>query len=209
MPIIDDWLTIVVLAWTIVIVPGPNFALTVHNSLLHSRRAGLYTVIGIAFGGMTHVLYSLIGISALISQSILLFNTLKWIGTIYLFYIGIKALRTSPRQPEEINNSDLSLNNRAAARSGFLTCLLNPKSALFFFALFSQVIQPDTSLLLRALYGMTVVAVQIVWYSTVVLVISRPGIRALFTSASQWIERATGIVMLGFGIRLALTGKAK
>jgi RhtB (resistance to homoserine/threonine) family protein len=207
---IENWLTIVILAWTLVIIPGPNFALTVHNSLLHSRRAGLYTVLGIALGGTTHVLYSLIGISALISQSILLFNTLKWLGTAYLFYLGIKALRATPRQSAAENPKRVSLNSRTAARSGFLTCLLNPKSALFFFALFSQVIQPDTSLPLRAFYGMTIVAIQLMWYSTVALVISRPSIRSMFTSTSHWVERATGVVMVGFGIRLALTGgKAK
>jgi RhtB (resistance to homoserine/threonine) family protein len=200
---VDDWLTVWLLGWMLVVIPGPNFALTLHNSLLHSRQAGLSTVGGIALGGIFHVTYSLIGVGVIVSQSILLFNTLKWVGAAYLVYLGLKALRAQSRPVQGMAETG-PLQRGEAVRMGFLTCVLNPKSALFFFALFTQVIQPETSLALRAGYGLTIVVIQLAWYSTVALVISHPRVRLRFEAMTTWIERATGAALIGFGIRLAL-----
>jgi RhtB (resistance to homoserine/threonine) family protein len=208
MLVIQDWLTVFVLGCLVVMFPGPNFAMILRNSLLRSRRAGLYTALGIALGGTVHVTYSLIGIGVIISQSILLFNALKWLGAFYLIAIGLKALWTQKHPIETPNGSiepHMQMSRQAALQSGFLTCLLNPKSTLFFFALFTQVIRPDTLLPVRTLYGMTIVGIQLTWYSTVALVISHQFVQRRFSSTTHWIERATGGVMIALGIRLALT----
>ncbi|MEJ2150482.1 MAG: LysE family translocator, partial [Chloroflexota bacterium] len=88
----DEWLMVLAMGWLVVVVPGPNFAMTLRNSLTRSRRAGLFTAFGVSLGGVGHVTYSLIGIALLISQSIFLFNTLKRLGALYLIYLGIRAL---------------------------------------------------------------------------------------------------------------------
>ena len=136
MLVIQDWLTVFVLGFLVVMFPGPNFAMILRNSLLRSRRAGIYTALGIALGGTVHVTYSLIGIGVIISQSILLFNALKWLGAFYLIAIGLKALWTKKHPIQAANGPQARMSREAALRSGFLTCLLNPKSTLFFFALF-------------------------------------------------------------------------
>jgi RhtB (resistance to homoserine/threonine) family protein len=205
MPVIQDWLTVFVLGCLVVMFPGPNFAMILRNSVLRSRKAGLYTALGIALGGTVHVTYSLIGIGVIISQSILLFNALKWLGAFYLIAIGFRALWTKKHPVQAANGSQAGMSREAALRSGFLTCLLNPKSTLFFFALFTQVIRPDTLLPVRALYGMTIVGIQLTWYSTLALVISHRFIQYRFSSATHWIERVTGGVMIALGVRLALT----
>jgi RhtB (resistance to homoserine/threonine) family protein len=203
-----EWFAVFCIGLAVVMTPGPNFAMAVQTSLLRSRRAGLYTAIGIACGGLTHVSYSLIGIGMLIAQSILLFNLLKWIGVAYLIYLGIKALRAKPHAIQTNAELLVTQNRRQSIRSGFLTCLLNPKATMFFFALFTQVIQPDTPLPIRALYGLTIVAIQLSWYSLVALVISQPRIRGGFGSVLHHIEHATGLAMIGFGIRLALSRRS-
>jgi RhtB (resistance to homoserine/threonine) family protein len=205
MPVIQDWLTVFVLGCLVVMFPGPNFAMILRNSLLRSRQAGLYTALGIGLGETVHVTYSLIGIGVIISQSILLFNALKWLGAFYLIAIGLKALWTKKHPVRVETGPQMQMSRQAALRSGFLTCLLNPKSTLFFFALFTQVIRPDTLLPVRAVYGMTIVGIQLTWYSAVALVISHRLIQHHFTSAAHWIERATGGVMIALGVRLALT----
>lgn len=77
MTFFSDWLTVSAVSLIAVVTPGPDFALTLRNSLAYSRRAGVYTAIGVGAGNLVHATYSLIGIGAVISKSILLFNVLK------------------------------------------------------------------------------------------------------------------------------------
>jgi RhtB (resistance to homoserine/threonine) family protein len=202
----DEWLMVLAMGWLVVLVPGPNFAMTLRNSLTRSRRAGVFTAFGVSLGGVAHVTYSLIGIGLLISQSIFLFNTLKRLGAIYLIYLGIKALLT--RQQDHANPQHVittPLSDLAALRMGFLTCILNPKATLFFFSLFTQVIRPDTPLPTQAFYGLTIASSQLIWFTVVALISSHKAIRSVFSAASHWVERATGVLMIGFGLRLALS----
>jgi RhtB (resistance to homoserine/threonine) family protein len=201
----NEWLMVLTMGMLVVVVPGPNFAMTLRNSLTRSRRAGLFTAFGITLGGLGHVTYSLIGVGLLISRSIFLFNTLKRLGAIYLIYLGIKGLLTRKQDqadPQHIITSPLG--DLAALRMGFLTCILNPRATLFFFSLFTQVIQPGTPLPVQALYGLTMMGCELSWYSLVALASSHQAIRKAFDSASHWVERATGGLMIVFGLRLAL-----
>jgi RhtB (resistance to homoserine/threonine) family protein len=200
----NEWLMVLAMGWLVVVVPGPNFAMTLRNSLTRSRRAGLFTAFGVSLGGVGHVTYSLIGIGMLISQSIFLFNTLKRLGAIYLIYLGIRALLSGKQDQGDLQRAAAPLDDLAALRMGFLTCMLNPKSTLFFFSLFTQIIQPGTPLPTQVLYGLTIVACQLTWYSLVALAGSHRAIRGVFSAASHWIERATGALMILFGVRLAL-----
>jgi len=93
MAFFSAWVTIFAVSLVAVVTPGPDFALTLRNSLAYSRRAGLYTAVGVGAGNLVHATYSLIGIGAVISKSILLFNILKWVGAAYLIYVGIKSLK--------------------------------------------------------------------------------------------------------------------
>jgi len=201
----DEWLMVLAMGWLVVVVPGPNFAMTLRNSLTRSRRAGLFTAFGVSLGGVGHVTYSLIGIGLLISQSIFLFNTLKRLGALYLIYLGIRALLARKHdQPSPQRATAAPLGDLAALRMGFLTCILNPKATLFFFSLFTQVIRPGTPRPVQALYGLTIVACELTWYTFVALASSHRAIRGIFDTASHWVERATGVLMIGFGLRLAL-----
>jgi RhtB (resistance to homoserine/threonine) family protein len=201
----DEWLMVLAMGWLVVVVPGPNFAMTLRNSLTRSRRAGLFTAFGVSLGGVGHVTYSLIGIGLLISQSIFLFNTLKRLGALYLIYLGIRALLARKHDHSGPQHTTAApLDDLAALRMGFLTCILNPKATLFFFSLFTQVIRPGTPLPTQALYGLTIVACELTWYTFVALASSHRAIRGIFDTALHWVERATGVLMIGFGLRLAL-----
>ena len=83
-------ITITLLA---IISPGPDFAMVTRNSLLQSRRAGVFTALGIGLGVLVHVAYTLVGVGLLIEQSPWLFNTLRLAGACYLIYLGVKMLR--------------------------------------------------------------------------------------------------------------------
>ena len=199
----SDWLTIVVIGWLVIIVPGPNMLIVFRNSLIHSRQAGVLTAMGLAIGNLVHITYCLIGIGVLISQSIMLFNIVKLAGAGYLIYLGIKSLQAQPRTVDVDNNAAHDLSAFAAIRTGFLTDLLNPKATLFFLALFTQIIRPETTVSARIGYGLTIVALEFISLAGLACVIGQPYIRRQFNAVSHWIERATGVVLIGLGLRVA------
>src|SRR5690606_25016790 len=74
--------------------PGPDLAIVLKNSLSHDKKQGVFTALGIAIGISIHLTYSIIGLAAIISRSIVLFNIIKTVGALYLIWIGYKSLRT-------------------------------------------------------------------------------------------------------------------
>lgn len=91
-----QFLTVALVHFLAVVSPGPDFAMVTRNSIIYSRKTGIYTSIGIAVGILVHVAYSLLGIGFIIAKSIVLFNIIKFIGAGYLIYIGYKSFRAKP-----------------------------------------------------------------------------------------------------------------
>ncbi len=201
---LSQWFAILILGWFVVITPGPNMAVVIRNSLLHSRGAGICTAIGLALGNLVHITYCLIGIGMLISRSILLFNTVKWMGAGYLIYLGIKSLRAKPKNDTDPTSTDQPFSNFDALRTGFLTDLLNPKATLFFLALFTQLIRPGTPLFAQILYGITIVGLELSCFAVLSTMIGHRAVRYRFARISHWLERITGLVLIGLGLRVAL-----
>ncbi|MFC7442049.1 LysE family transporter [Laceyella putida] len=201
---IGTWITVLTLGVLVVLSPGPNWAVTIKNGI-YSKRTGLATVFGMAAGTLIHISYCLIGIGVLVSQSILLFNLIKWAGAIYLIYIGVKSLFSKKNNREWITTGKKELTSWVAFYNGFLTDLLNPKATLFYLALFTQVIHSETPLVIQFLYGITVLEIEIIWYSLMVFFLNHHWIRKGFMSVSHWVERITGAILIGLGIRLFIS----
>jgi threonine/homoserine/homoserine lactone efflux protein len=127
-------LTVTVIGLPAVMSPGPDFIIVTRNSLLYHKRVGLCTAVGIALGSIWWVVASLLGISLVISKTVLLFNALKWIGAAYLIYLGTKSLVARKRISATTNEecSRPTMTSWTAFKLGLLTNLLNPKAALFF-----------------------------------------------------------------------------
>ncbi|MDP3143163.1 MAG: LysE family transporter [Candidatus Omnitrophota bacterium] len=198
-----DWLTVFVVGWFVIITPGPNMAIVFRNSLIYSRQAGVATAAGLAVGNLVHITYCLLGIGVLISQSIMLFNIVKLAGAAYLIYLGIRSLQAQPRTVDVDKNVLPDLNALAAIRTGFLTDLLNPKATFFFLALFTQIIRPETTISARIGYGLTIVVLEFILLAGLACVIGQSCIRRQFNAVSHWIERVTGVVLIGLGVRVA------
>jgi threonine/homoserine/homoserine lactone efflux protein len=123
--------------------PGPNFLSAPSMGWSCSRPAGLSTTAGVATGTLIHIILGFLGLSALVAQSIWLYTLLKYVGAIYLIYLGIKALLATSKQPDWAglqSGQFVSMPPEQAYRIGLLTCLTNPKAALLF-ALFTNVIR--------------------------------------------------------------------
>lgn len=151
----NELITVVVLQLLVIISPGPDFAIICRNSLVYSRKTGIYSALGLASGILVHVTYSLVGIGLIISKTIILFSAIKLLGAVYLIYIGYKSLRAEPdNKLNQKFNMKKDISKFAAVRMGFVNNVLNPKVTLFFLSLFTQVINPHTPLSVKIWYGL-------------------------------------------------------
>lgn len=208
--VLTNWILLGGVFFLALISPGPDFVVAIRNSVLYSRWTGIFTAIGFALGVAVHCTYVLFGIAALIAQSLLLFNIIKYVGAAYLFYMGYKALKSQGSSPDMIRDikknqvrDDLSM--LSALWSGFLTNLLNPKATMFFMAVFAQFIDADTSMGIQVLYAGTCVTMTMLWFSGVSLFLTLPPIKRGFFAISKWIDRVCGCLLIGLGVKLALT----
>ena len=202
-----EFLTVALIHLLAVASPGPDFAIVVRESVAYGRRAGIFTALGVGCGIFVHVAYSLLGIGLIVSQSIVLFNALKWLAAAYLLYIGIRALRAKPADPAsaEMMLAAGARAPRAAFATGFVTNGLNPKATLFFLSLFTVVIDPHTPLTIQAGYGVYLALATALWFCLVAMLFSQRRVRAGFARLGHWFDRLMGAVLVGLGAKLALS----
>jgi RhtB (resistance to homoserine/threonine) family protein len=203
-------ITIIGIHLVAVITPGPNFFVSAKHGLSYSRPAGLSTTAGVATGTLIHVTLGFLGLSALVAQSVWLFMLLKYAGAIYLIYLGVKALLLKSRPPELAGlpfEQAAPMSPERAYGIGLLTCLTNPKSALYFLALFTSIISTDTPLTLKLIVILLLPLISWLWYSLVAVSFSFQPIKQWYSRFYSWIERVFGILLIGLGLKIALSAK--
>ena len=121
------FITIAIVYLLGLVTPGPDFAIVIKQSVINGRVAALWTTLGIALGNTIHMLYSIVGIGLVISQSILLFNAVKYAGAAYLVFIGIKSMIAKKNiAQQEGKKTKKSQSAWQAVRLGFCVNALNP-----------------------------------------------------------------------------------
>lgn len=201
-----EFLTVALVHLLAVASPGPDFAIVLRESVSNGRHAGIWTALGVGSGILLHVGYCLLGIGLIVSQSIVLFNLLKWLAAAYLIYIGIRALQARPADPASAELAPLAARSpRAAFVRGFVTNGLNPKATLFFLSLFTLVISPHTPLLVQAGYGLYLALATALWFCAVALLFSQARVRRGFVRLGHWFDRLMGAVLVGLGIKVAFS----
>ncbi|MGE4291042.1 MAG: LysE family translocator [Desulfovibrio sp.] len=185
--------------------PGADFAMVMRNSMLYSRRSACLTALGIGASMLVHTSYSLLGLAVLISQSVTLFNVVKYAGAAYLCWLGWQSMRNGHGATPE-PGADLcpDIGPWRAFRQGFFCNLLNPKAPLFFIAFYSVVVPTSAALGVRALYGLECAFVVGGWFVFLALVATHGPVKQGLARSQRWVSRALGGVMIYFGIRLAL-----
>lgn len=187
--------------------PGPDFAIVVKNSIAHSKRAGIYTALGIAAGLSVHVTYSLIGIGLIIAKSILLFNIIKLLGAAYLIYLGFKTFLSKQEKEniETIQKLKKDIPASQAFANGFLTNALNPKATLFFLGVFTQVISPKTPLLIRLGFGIEVMVIGFIWFTLLATTLNNHFVKDRVSKIQHYFVKAMGAVLVGLGLKIAFS----
>ncbi|KJK18258.1 LysE family transporter [Pseudomonas sp. BIGb0427] len=182
-----------------VISPGADFAMVTRSSYAFGRRAGLAAAMGIALGVQVHVLYTVLGIAVIISQSPALFLAMKVLGAGYLIYLGYKSLTNTTRISLD-GTSASQLGVLAAFRSGFLTNALNPKTMLFVVSAYTQVVQPGSSLAVNFGYGAFMSLAHWLWFSLVAVFFSSVVLRRAMLERQRLVDRVIGVALIGLGL---------
>ncbi|PHM28261.1 LysE family translocator [Xenorhabdus budapestensis] len=188
-----------------VVAPGPDFAVTLRQSIRFGRWMGICTAIGIGAGISVHVIYTLIGIGALIHSTPWLMTIAKMIGGIYICYLGVQFIRSKPEKTDFILPNEAlpqQRNLRRAFSTGFMTNATNPKATLFFLAVFTTIVSATTPLSVQIFYGVWMCIVNAAWFILVSCLFSSPTVRLQFVRLGHWFERAVGVVLIGFAVRL-------
>jgi threonine/homoserine/homoserine lactone efflux protein len=183
----------------VTIAPGPATAMVVRSAARGGRREALVCTVGNSLGVLAWGALAAAGVAAVVAASAEVFTAVKLVGAVVLVMLGVQSLRG--RGPAE----------RAAAptgralRDGLVTSISNPKLAVFYVALFPQFVPAGAPVLPAALLmAATIVAFDLVWYSTLAYAVARAR-RAFVEGAwARRVERLTGAVLVGLGVRLAL-----
>ena len=192
------------IATVLTVTPGPDMALVARVVFGRGRAAAWLTSLGVVSGHLLWGLASAIGVAAVLNASATLYTILRLIGAAYLIWLGVQALFSHSTQFEE-TTAPLETNKVGAYRQGLINNLLNPKIGAFYTTLLPQFIGPGqpvflTSILLAALFALIVT----IWLAIYVLILAKAGKIFRRTAVRRTMERITGVVLVGLGIRLAL-----
>ena len=209
-PYLSEFLTLATLHLLAVMAPGADFAITVRQSVRHGRGAGLATALGIGAAISVHVVYTLLGLAALLHSVPWLQHIAQLLGAGYLLYLGIGLLRSQPAPASvsvSVSASEGGIaapqqSHAAAFRQGFLTNATNPKATLFFLAVFTTVVHSSTPLWVQAAFGAWMCVTTALWFALVALLFSHPAVQRRFLAIGYWFERAMGALLVLLALRL-------
>jgi Putative threonine efflux protein len=196
-----------------VIVPGVDFILVTKNTVSSGTRAGQFTTLGIASALSIWTIVAVLGLSAIVAKSIVLFNIIKYLGVAYLVFLGIKSIRNKSTFSIEIDDSE---NNKEWSKSsinqyktyffqGFLSDFLNPKTVIVYMTLMPQFINTDKNVYLQLIIlGLILIVEAILWFLILVYILKY--IRSWFKEAKvqNIFNKVAGTMLVSLAIKLAL-----
>lgn len=196
-------------ALMIVMVPGVDSLLVLKNTIVHGKKAGFFTMVGIVLALMVWTTLAVLGLATIILKSMVVFLVIKYAGAAYLIYLGIQSWRARAQNmmlQEEVTIKENGEKNMplSCMTQGITTDLLNPKTLLLYVTLMPQFIQPNFNInaQLIVLAGI-LIALSIVWLGIVILVMNV--IRKWFMkqTVQAMFNKITGVMLVGIGVRIA------
>jgi threonine/homoserine/homoserine lactone efflux protein len=198
----------VAVAAVVIVTPGQDTALTIRNTLLGGRSAGVATAFGVAAGQAAWTTAAALGLTALLVASEPAFAAVRLLGAAYLVYLGVHSLWLAFRRTgvlgEDVAGRHARLGPRRALRDGTLSNLGNPKMAIFFSSLLPQFVEPGSGAGAAMLgLGIVFVAMTTIWLSGYAVVVARAGNVLRRPRIRRAIDAVMGAILVAFGVRLA------
>jgi len=190
----------------VIVTPGPDTALTIRNTLIGGRRAGVFTAFGVSGGQATWTLATAAGIAALLAASEPAFLAVRLLGSAYLVWLGAQALVGALRRApggRRARPRGSGLRSAVALRQGILSNLGNPKMAAFFPSLLPQFAPQEHAFAALLGLGLVFSLMTLTWLTAYALVVARAGDVLRRPVIRRVIEAVTGAVLVALGLRLA------
>ena len=203
------WLAFAAASTALLMIPGPTVLLVLAYAIGEGRRVAVPTAIGVATGDLIAMSLSLAGLGALILTSATLFIALKWIGAVYLVYLGVRMILGAKGATLEAPDAPGRLSPREAFGNAALVTALNPKSIAFFIAFVPQFLNPAGPLLTQSVILIAtfvgLAGINALLYALVAHrlrdLIRRPAI-------TRWLTRLGGATLIGMGVATATLRRA-
>jgi RhtB (resistance to homoserine/threonine) family protein len=204
------WTLFFSVALALNISPGPDLLYILSRTIAGGRMVGIASALGVGTGALVHVSAAALGVSAILATSITAFMVVKYIGAAYLIYLGMKSLHHAGTSLDLSSKSTTysQLSPWKAFRQGVFVDILNPKVAIFFMAFLPQFVRQEVgsvSLQLLGL-GLLIILIGIIVEVTFVVLAARAShLLRNNNSIGKWLDRFLGSILIGLGIKLALS----
>jgi threonine/homoserine/homoserine lactone efflux protein len=198
------------LAYALILVPGPNVLFIVSRSLQLGRLPGIAAVVGGQSGVYLQVIAVALGIGAVVERSVAVFTVLRLAGAAYLIFLGVQAIRHRRSLAAVLDGTTPPAGTRRMLRDGFVVGLTNPKAIVFFVAVLPQFVDRAAGHVPLQLLMLGAIFVAIALVSDGMWALLAGTARSWFTRSPRrlaLIGATSGLVMIGIGASLALTGK--
>ena len=194
------WIPFALASTLILIIPGPTIILVISQAVTHGRRSVVPLVIGVILGDFTAMTLSLLGLGALMATSAALFTIFKWVGALYLIYLGIKLWKfNSENNSVQYNTKNTSA--RSLLKSSFIVTALNPKGIAFFVAFLPQFVDPlKPAFSQLTLLGGTFLLLATINSALYAIFAGQLGEQMKKKTIRKWFNRCGGSALIGAGI---------
>lgn len=197
----------VLAALSINLIPGPDVIYIVTNTMKGKMKSGVKASLGLGVGYLIHTLAAVLGLSALILSSAFLFTLIKYLGALYLLYLGISSLINCYKNDSKINIGNTSEKQGNVFQQGVVVSVLNPKVAMFFLAFLPQFIDPiaiDATkdlLILGLLFSVLATMCNLLYASLGSLLFNSPKAQKY----ARVLEGVSGAILIGLSAKIALS----
>ena len=181
--------------------PGPSMMVVINNAIFKNKFNGILTAFGHGFGIGIYALFAVIGIGIVIETNIIVFNTLKTLSVIFLFYLGIQNILKRSQIKLKKNNIGFGVQSFI---QGFSISILNPKILIWFIAIYSQFMSLNNDIYFNLSLVLIASIVDALWYLLLVNIVTSNGILELLKNKSYLIQRIVGCLFIVISIFLLI-----
>lgn len=192
---LQDFLLLAIAHFLALISPGVDFFIIVNSTLRDGKRFGVITVFGISIANLVYIFLALFGITV-IKENIYIFNSLKILGSLYLFFISYYLIQSKKR---DLFNKHIKYENGNKSFDsfikGFISAILNPKNFIFYFTMFSITIEKSTPFSIQIIYALWMFFAVLIWDIFIIYIISLEKIKKVFNNYINLIEKISALFL--------------
>ena len=209
MTVLPSLLAFCLAATLLTITPGLDTAMVLRSAVAGGPRQAIATAIGIGLGCLAWGAAVALGLGIVLTASTLAYTVLKWAGAVYLLWLGVNLLfRPRNGMTDEMADPAVPVSRSGAMRRGFLTNMLNPKIGVFYVTFLPQFVPASTNV---ALFSFALACIHVTlgtaWFAVLIAATAPLNRQLRRPAVVRMLDRITGGVFIGFGVKLALSSR--